>query len=328
MARTGRPAGARPPRGLSPLAYQVLSAAQVDGFIARGWTRLEEAFPRAAALAVQDYLWERVAERGPRRADPATWSEPMVHIKESYREDVFTACATERLAGAIEDLVGRGRWAQRDRPAAWGWWPVNFALGADRPWDVPTGGWHWDGQHFRHFVDAPDQGLLLLCVFSDVRPQGGGTLVAEGSHQVVADFLRGHPEGLGLAEAIQLCNRRHPWLTDLTGARGPVDPAAPVYAERAAAAPVGGRVGRFMGRGERDAAGRSLRVIETVASAGDVFLCHPFLYHAASQNHLRVPRFMCNRTTPLRERLRFDRADPADHSPLEESIRQALGPVA
>lgn len=299
------------------MALAVLTPSQVEQFVECGWTRLEEAFPRTCATAARDFLWDRVAERGPRKDDPSTWTEPMVHIKESYRDPVFEACATERLAAAIEDLVGRGRWATRDKPAGWGWWPVNFALGADRPWDVPTGGWHWDGQHFRHHVDAPDQGLLLLCVFSDVGPRGGGTLVAEGSHRIVANFLAAHPEGLELGEAIRLCVRAHPWLAELVGAV----PAAPTNSGPPPS--TGSRVSRFMERTHTDPAGRPLRVVETIANAGDVFLCHPFLIHAASQNHSGVPRFMCNRTTPLRERMTFARAD-GDYSPLEISIRKAL----
>ena len=303
----------------------MLAPAQVEQFMELGWTVLPEAFPRRSALAAQDYLWARVAERGPQREDPATWTAPMVQISESYSDPVFRACATGRLADAVEDLVGPGRWTGRAESGGWGWWPVNFALGADRPWDVPTGGWHWDGQHFRHFVDAPNQGLLLLCVFSDVRPHGGGTVVAEGSHQVVAEFLSSHPEGLELGPAIGLCTRGHPWLAELTGH---AEPGADPYATQGAGAAAPGRVARFMEQPHRDAAGRRLRVVETTAAAGDVLLCHPFLFHAASQNHLRVPRFMCNRTTPLRERLNLARSDPADHSPLEESIRRALALAA
>lgn len=312
------------------MAFKVLSPLQVEEFMELGHTRLEEAFPRAQALAAREFLWEQVARRGPRAGDPATWTQPMVHIQESYNDPVFQACATERLADAIEDLVGEGRWATRGRPSGWGWWPVNFALGADREWDVPTGGWHWDGQHFRHYVDAPDQGLLLLCLFSEVRPHGGGTVVAEGSHAVVADFLNRHPEGLPLGEAIRACNRSHPWLAELTGAQGQSGPPADIYADApgAPAAPAAGRVARFMDAVRTDPAGRRLRVAETTGNPGDVLLCHPFLYHAASQNHLGVPRFMCNRTTPLRERMNLARNDPRDHSPLEESIRRALHTVA
>ncbi len=292
---------------------RVLTREQVDDFVERGWTRLEEAFPRAAALAAQDWLWGRLAERGVLRGDAATWKEPLVHLRESYSAPVFQACDTDRLADAIEDLVGRGRWKGRGGRASWGWWPVNFALGADRPWDVPSGGWHWDGQHFRHYVDAPDQGLLLLCIFSDIRSHGGATLVAEGSHQIVADFLDGQPDGTELGEGIRQCAASHPWLAELTG-------AAPGGAEG------GTRVQRFMEHAARDAAGRRLRVVEGTAQAGDVLLCHPFLFHAASPNRSGVPRFLCNRTTPLRDRLHVRGADGPDLSPLEVSVRRALAP--
>ncbi len=72
-----------------------------------------------------------------------------------------------------------------------------------------------------------------------------------------------------------------------------------------------------------DEYGTRLRVIETTGAPGDVIFCHPFLYHAASQNHSGVPRFMCNRTTPLYDKLQLQR-DDNEYSPVEHSIRGAL----
>ena len=69
--------------------------------------------------------------------------------------------------------------------------------------------------------------------------------------------------------------------------------------------------------------GTHLQVVEVTAEPGDVILCHPFLYHAAAQNLTGTPRFMCNRTTPLREPMELNRAD-GHYSPVEESIRRAL----
>ena len=307
------------------MTRKVLSSSQVERFIECGYVKLEEAFPRADALAAQDFLWERLAERGIQKDDRSTWTEPMAHIKEAYKDPVFRACATERLDDAIEDLVGEGRWRARGAVASWGWWPVNFSQGADRPWTVPTGGWHWDGQHFRHAVDAPDQGLLLLCMFSETGPRGGGTLVAEGSHRVVARLLSRYPDGVEHREAIRECSRSHPWLAELTGANASSAPVKDIYAEGEAVEDGGAedRVERFMRRTEVEPDGTRLRVAEITASPGDVYLCHPFLYHAASPNHSGVPRFMCNRTTPLRERMQLRRSDD-DYSPVEESIRRAL----
>jgi hypothetical protein len=255
----------------------------------------------------------------------------MCRINENYSDPVFQACATERLADAIEDLAGEGRWRSRDETGYWGWWPVNFSQGAERPWDVPANGWHWDGSHFRHTVDAADQGLLLLCMFSEIGPKGGGTLVAEGSHHVVARFLDRQTESLELRDAIRRCNPTHPWLAELTGAEPPATETNPGQNATATlyddSAPIGasgaGREERFMRSDYVDADGTRLRVAEITASPGDVFLCHPFLYHSSSQNHSGVPRFMCNRTTPLKEKMRFQRAD-GDYSAVERSIRRAL----
>ncbi|GLV57441.1 hypothetical protein KDH_42770 [Dictyobacter sp. S3.2.2.5] len=287
------------------MGLNVLSSAQVDQFIECGYAVVEEAFPRKQALKAQEYLWQRLAERdGVRKDDPTTWTRPMIRINENYNDSVFQQCATERLAGAMDDLLNSGR--RRTNTSGWGWWPVNFAAGADKPWDVPATGWHWDGIHFRHFVDSPEQGLLTLCIFSEVGPHGGGTVVAEGSHKLVARFLQQHPEGLELNEAIGMCASTHPWLAELTGKTQTIQ----------------NRIAYFMEQTVHDD-GADLRVVDTTGAPGDVILCHPFLYHASSQNHSGVPRFMCNRTAPLKERLNLQRGD-SDYSPLEISIRNAI----
>jgi hypothetical protein len=36
-----------------------------------------------------------------------------------------------------------------------------------------------DGTFFRHFLDSPEQGLLVVPIFSDVEHRGGGTLLAQ-----------------------------------------------------------------------------------------------------------------------------------------------------
>ncbi|SEO65230.1 phytanoyl-CoA dioxygenase family protein [Paenibacillus sp. OV219] len=297
---------------------KTLSKEQIEHFIEFGWVKVEEAFPRELALECQQFIWEKLSRFGVERSDRSTWQQPMYNLREAYNGGAFDRCNTERMADAIEDLTGHGRWIDRgvygkeEVVATWGWWPVNFALGADRPWTVPTSGWHWDGGHFRHYVNSPDQGLLCLCIFSEIRPHGGGTLIIEGSHKVVAKFLEKHPEGLEPQEGIDMLNAEHPYLSELTGltGTGEDDPD---------------RIKRFMDEWHVDTDGFKLRVAETSASPGDIILCHPFLYHAASQNHSGSPRFMCNQKTPLKERMNFNRESQDDYSPVEISIRQALG---
>ncbi|KRE98427.1 hypothetical protein ASG89_05305 [Paenibacillus sp. Soil766] len=299
---------------------KVLTTEEIEQFQELGWVKVAQAFSREKALACQDFLWNKVEEAyAVKRDDPVSWIRSLIFHQVSYRGPEFDICNTQRMADAIEDLVGEGRWREhvvyKERDAdypTWGWWPVNFHHGRDKPWDVPTEGWHWDGSHFHHFVDSPDQGLLCLCLFSDVGSQAGGTLVAEGSHKVVAKFLADYAEGIDLGEGIQTLNAKHPWLSELTG----LSPAVSDHQSR---------IDRFMNQFTTDADGFKLRVQEVTGEPGDVILCHPFLYHAPSQNHSDKVRFLCNRTTPLFERLNLDRADEANYSPLERSVRTALG---
>jgi len=65
--------------------------------------------------------------------------------------------------------------------------------------------------------------------------------------------------------------------------------------------------------------------VETTGRLGDVVLMHPFILHASSQNHRGTARFITNPPIALREPMRFDRDDPAEHSPVERAILRALG---
>jgi hypothetical protein len=65
--------------------------------------------------------------------------------------------------------------------------------------------------------------------------------------------------------------------------------------------------------------------VETTGRLGDVVLMHPFMLHAVSQNHRGTARFITNPPITLTEPMRFDRDDPAEHSPVERAVLRALG---
>ena len=65
--------------------------------------------------------------------------------------------------------------------------------------------------------------------------------------------------------------------------------------------------------------------VETTGRLGDVVLMHPFMLHAVSQNHRGTARFITNPPIALKEPMRFDRDDPAEHSPVERAVLRALG---
>jgi hypothetical protein len=59
-------------------------------------------------------------------------------------------------------------------------------------------------------------------------------------------------------------------------------------------------------------------------AAGTVYLCHPFLVHAAQKHRGSTPRFMAQPPLGLAEPYQLHREDGA-HSPVEIAIRRALG---
>ena len=61
-----------------------------------------------------------------------------------------------------------------------------------------------------------------------------------------------------------------------------------------------------------------------IGSPGTVYLCHPFLAHAAQPHRGTRPKFMAQPPLQPREQVSLDRTDGA-YSPVEVAIRQALG---
>src|SRR6185436_7996300 len=98
------------------------------------------------------------------------------------------------------ELVGG---AERALSCTWGdGFIINFGR-EDFAWQPPSQTiypewqvWHKDGDFFRHFLDSPEQGLLVIGIFSDIERGGGGTYIACDSVGHVARHLAAHPEGL------------------------------------------------------------------------------------------------------------------------------------
>jgi hypothetical protein len=69
--------------------------------------------------------------------------------------------------------------------------------------------------------------------------------------------------------------------------------------------------------------GAEREVVLATGEAGAVYLCHPFLIHAAQRHRGATPRFMSQPPLPTAAPLRLERADGA-YSPVETAIRIAL----
>lgn len=225
-----------------------LTEHETEGFIRDGFVHLRAAFaPGLAAACVED-LWEHLVESP---HDPASWTSPVSRIPGASSPAIVEAINTDRICGAIDQLVGHGRWKKRE---GYGTFPVRFPSEQD-PGDA---GWHVDGSYevgdaeppWNFWVNHRSRGraLLILMLFTDVGTNDAPTRIRVRSHFDVAKKLI--PFGS-------------------TGA-----PFAEVSA-----------------RAEPAASRRE--VISATGNAGDVFLCHPLLMHAASFPHRGTsPRFV------------------------------------
>ncbi len=117
---------------------------------------------------------------------------------------------------------------------------------------------------------------MVFGFLSNVGPLAGGTVVIEGSHRLVQQFVEKQPrEKLGKMKTVRLALMdSEPWLRDLT------------------------KVGDTAKRVERFTktelvSGVPLRIVELTGEPGDIVLCHPWLLHAVAPNCGEFPRMMC-----------------------------------
>jgi len=269
--------------------YRVLTAQQAEHFLDHGFVVIRKCFSRAAVAEFTRQLWDRL---GYDEHDPATWTQPRVHMPAHHTLNVreFAPKAWD----AVCDLIGGAERIAGEQPYVWNdGFIVNLGVGADQPWAPATAAspeWHKDGDFFRHFLDSPEQGLLTLVLWSDVQHQGGPTYVATDSVRPVARFLADHPEGV------------YPLRPAAGEDRDPDAVLLPFD----------------------DLIAQCDDFTEATGEAGDVFLLHPYVLHTRSQNVLRIPRIITNPPLTLGEPLRFDRPNPADHSLVERAVLRAL----
>jgi hypothetical protein len=175
-------------------SYDFLSPDQVDTFLTKGYVLVKNAFTREQG---SNWAAKTFTRLGYDPNDRSTWTQSRIHMPSHHGVEVKDF--SPKAWGAIGDLCGG-----EDRiktPCNWGdGFIVNLGSDDDADlWEPPssvTPGWHKDGDWFLHFLDSPEQGLLTIILWSDVRSKGGATFVATDSVPVVARHLAQHPEGV------------------------------------------------------------------------------------------------------------------------------------
>ena len=263
----------------------MLDAEEVERFVADGFVRLDDAIPRSLAEECRALLWRDLERFGCARAEPATWTWPVVRLPDRIDEPFRRAANTPALHAAFDALVGAGRWQPR---GSLGFPVIRFPSEQD-PGDT---GWHVDASFAGRDSDPNDylmwrvnvfsrgRALLLLVLLSDVGPDDAPTRILTGSHVDVARLLA--PAGEDGLTALELARR--------------IEAGATTQREQALA----------------------------VGAAGTVYLCHPLLVHAAQRHRGREPRFLAQPPLLPASPLALERTD-ARYAPVERAIREALG---
>ncbi|KAG8876149.1 hypothetical protein FRB97_003610 [Tulasnella sp. 331] len=187
--------------------YQHLTDEQVQHFLERGYVKIPKAFTKEKSDQYTEDLWIRI---GYDPNDKNTWTEERLHLPRLRQESVKTF--SPKAWGAICDLLG-GEDRIEPRSAVWG---DSFICNFGRPEDehidthliatiiglkaYPVSLIHHPivflGDFFLHFLDSPEQALLVIPIFSDIIPRGGGTYINPMGISTIAKHLAAHPEGL------------------------------------------------------------------------------------------------------------------------------------
>jgi hypothetical protein len=161
-----------------------------------------------------------------------------------------------------------------------------------KPQDLDN--WHVDGDFFVHYLDSPEQALLVIPLWSDIVAGGGGTMICPSAISHVAKHLFDNPEGVSPRMTPR---RENPEFKEEVGLKWYLDLAKTMPDEA---------------------------FVEATGVVGDVYLLHPLMLHSASNNMLRRIRVITNPPVSVKDPFVFDRED-GNYSAVERKTLKALG---
>jgi len=233
-------------------------------------------------------VWTRL---GMNPNDKSTWTKERINMPS--HQTVRTKEFAPHAWGAICELLGGEERVNQDS----GYWNDGFIVNLGSPeWEdkkqdpKALDNWHVDGDFFIHFLDSPEQGLLVIPIFTDIVKDGGGTMICPEAMGKIARFLHDHPEGVT------------PYMKPRNNPHGHV--GLEFY---------------------QDLISSCNDFHEMTGNIGDVILLHPLMLHSASHNRLRRPRIITNPPVSILEPFKFDRANAKEFSVVELKTMKEVG---
>lgn len=165
-----------------------LTEEQKAFWLEHGFLKIPKCFSRETADKFTHSVWARL---GADPNDKSTW--PTEKINMPGHTLVNVAEFAPKAWAAMCELVGG-----EDRVADWVKdWKDGFIVNFGKPEFNPDDeldyrmldNWHNDGDFFVHFLDSPEQALLVIPLFSDIVPKGGGTVICTDGIGIVAKQL-------------------------------------------------------------------------------------------------------------------------------------------
>jgi hypothetical protein len=215
--------------------------------------------------------------------DPTTWRNPVIRLGMYGQEPFAQAANTAVLHKAFDRLVGPKRWLPRMNL---GTFPIRFPS----PDDPGDAGWHIDTSFPPENVNSSD----FLNWRANLTSKGRALLMLFLFSDVGENDA---PTRIRVASHLDVARMLAP------------------------AGENGLSLRELATNGFLETEGRQ-EVLAT-GEAGTVYLCHPFLVHAAQQHRGTRPRFLAQPPLIPAEPFCLNRADGA-YSPVEQAIRIAL----
>ena len=173
---------------MSSLGIPRLTDEQKVFWLQHGFLKITDCFLQSTADAFTAPMWTRL---GASANDKSTWPNGKINMP-SHSSIHANELAPKAWAAICEILGGEEHIADWCRVWKDAYIP-NFGQPDYQPDDPlrfrSLTNWHTDGDSFVHFLDSPEQALLVVPLFTDINPRGGGTVICTDTIGLVARRL-------------------------------------------------------------------------------------------------------------------------------------------